>query len=594
MAVGQVRAADQGRGASEAVSPAPRDAARNVATAPPMAALAALAGATLVSACGGGGDTMPDAGRQPPADPQATALRPEESAVRFLNQAALGATTSEAVSLMNSGLDFSAWLNAQFAMPARSANGVDLNSRTAAQLAADLNIHDASQNPPRYIGSDYGLDNVLWFRLFTAPDVLRQRIVLALSEIFVVSVRNMPIPWGQFACLSYWDVLERHAFGTFRALLEAITLSPAMGVYLSLRGSQKSDGVGRRPDENFAREVLQLFTIGLVKLDSSGRVVGGDTYTQQDVTELARVFTGWDVDAAVPPDYTASTTPVYTTKPMVLNAALHDDGAKTLSFLSLNLPAGLGGQEDLKRTLDALCAHPNVAPFFARQLIQRLVSSNPEPDHVRRVAQVFTQTGGDLKAVIRAVLLDPLARDVLSGNAAVQRCKLREPVLRFVHWGRLARLRSTDNRWEIGDLSGNDRLGQGPLRSPSVFNFFRPGYVPLNSGVSADGFVAPEFQITNESTVIGYANFMLVNLAGQPGQGLVVDYSEWLPLADDPVALVDRVVLMLSGRAMASVSVGVIVDAVGKLPTGTVAARGNRVMMAWFLALTSPDYLVQR
>lgn len=568
---------------------------------PAMAAVPAVAWAVAtLSGCGGGGsgDKAPTPAPTPTDDPQvlvgATALAPEEDAARFLGQAALAAPMAEVTRFVSGGLSFSAWLDEQFAKPLRTDSAADPNGRTAYQLALDQGVlaRDASGQNHAHIGGDFGLDSALWCRLLSADDVLRQRIVLALSEIFVVSQRNMPIPWGQMACLAYWDLLERHCFGTFRALIEAITLSPAMGTYLSLRGSQQADAGGRRPDENFARELLQLFTIGLVPLDDGGQPIGGETYGIQDVTELARALTGWDFDLPAAPTYTLGTAPDYTRRPMVQVPGRHDDGAK--SFLGLTLPAGAGGTQDLKAALDGICAHPNVAPFFARQLIQRLVSSNPEPVHVQRVTQVFRDTGGDLKAVIRAVLTDPLARRALAGTAAVRRSKLREPILRLVQWARLVRMQSTDGLWAVGDLSASDRLGQSPLRSPSVFNFFRPGYVPLNSGLSADGFVAPEFQITNESTVIGYANFMLSHIDGDPQHKLVVDYSEWLPLATDPARLVDRLNLQLTGRALAAVSVGLITRAVSRLPSGNADQRLRRVQMAFYLMLVSPDYLVQR
>ena len=571
-------------------------AGRTAGTVGTVGMVAVAAGG--LSACGGGGTTSTDpiAGDvgQPQALASATPLLPEEEAARFLNQAGLGATAAEVQRVVTAGLTFNSWLDEQFAKPARTDNAPDLNGRTAFQLALDIGVlaPDATGQNFAHIGGDFGLDNAVWFRLITADDVLRQRIVLALSEIFVVSQRNVPVPWGHMACLAYWDLLEKHCFGTFRGLLEAVTLSPAMGAYLSLRGSQKADASGRRPDENFARELLQLFTIGLVPLDDGGQPQGGETYGIQDVTELARALTGWDFDTPTPPTYDRYTLPGYTRRPMTLVPSRHDDGAK--AFLNVNLPAGQGGVKDLQDALDGICQHRYVAPFFVRQLIQRLVSSNPEPAHVQRATRVFRETRGDLKAVIRAVLTDPLARRPLAGISAVRRSKLREPILRFVHWARLAKLRSTDNRWSVGDLSASNRLGQSPLRSPSVFNFFRPGYVPLNSGVSADGFVAPEFQITNESTVIGYANFMLINLAGAPQMGLDVDYTEWLPLATDPTRLVDRLNLLLTGRALTAVTVELITTALRSLPVNSTEQQIRRVQMAHYLMLVSPDYLVQR
>jgi uncharacterized protein (DUF1800 family) len=568
----------------------------------------AISSATLAACGGGGGNTqtvnVDKGGGDPVAvTPQVASLLPEDAAARFLAQAGLSATPAAVGDLVASKLDFKAWLSKQFDMPI----GMPLfDIARSVGFAAPANI-----------ALDVGLDNTLWFRLFTAPDELRQRVVLALSEIFVVSARNMPVPWGHFSCLAYWDLLEQHCFGTFRDLIEAITLSPAMGVYLSMRGSQKGDTVtGRRPDENYARELLQLFTIGLLNLDDAGQPIvrNGlrETYTNDDVTQLARALTGWDFDGVA--TYDSSTKPDYTRKPMIPNEDWHDTDAKTV--LGQPMAVGQDARTDLKQALDIICSHPNVAPFVAKQLIQRFVSSNPEPDHVRRVAAVFNDNGkgkdgkpgqrGDMKAVITAVLTDPLARDPLTGDQAVRRCKLREPLLRFIQWGRLVGLRSTltpadvqsgtapQDLWNIGDLSAASRLAQSPLRSPSVFNFFRPGYVPLHSGVKADGFVAPEFQITDESSVIGYANFMLSHIAGSPKQYIVVDYSPWLSLASEPDKLVDNINLLLTGRALSQVTVDAIVKAIKSLPAQGEQALLNRAMMAFYLMLVSPDYMVQR
>jgi uncharacterized protein (DUF1800 family) len=557
--------------------------------------LASVSAAAL-AACGAGTDTPTTDAQAQPANVTPATPEQQQQAVRFLDQAGLGATTTEVDALTSSQLNFDAWLDAQFAMPP---------GRSAWQLAKDLGV----DTNPKSIDADTGLDNVLWYRLLKSPDVLRQRIVLALSEIFVVSMNNMPIPWGQFACLAYWDTLEAYCFGTFRELIERITLSPAMGVYLSMRGSQKSDAdSGRRPDENYARELMQLFTIGLVELDNNGQPIlvdkdgkkeTVDTYSNDDVMQLAKVLTGWDFDVTEAPTYNAAkTTPDYTRLPMKPQADRHDDeSAKT--FLGLTIPAkAKDAAGDLEKALDHICAHHNVPFFVSKQLIQRLVMSNPTPEYVLDVAKVFVDNGqglrGDLKAVIRAILKHRMAREALTGNEAVQRCKLREPILRFVQWGRLARLQSIDNEWNIGDLSAADRLGQSPMRAPSVFNFFRPGYVPLNSGVSADGFVAPEFQITDESSVIGYANFVLQHLDGAGTQMIAFDYSEWTAIAADAAKLVDRLNLMLTARSLASVTVDVITAAVRSLPADTSVRLANRVKAAFYLMLTSPDYMIQR
>jgi len=580
---------------------------------------AVAVGSAALTACGGGGggadphatNANGDASAGTTAvDPTPPTASQQEDAARFLAQAALSATPAAvsdlATKISRSTTAYTDWLDAQFKM----APGPALWDAAVA-----FKFYDVAD-----VGGDNGMDNLLWWRLFTAQDELRQRVVLALSELFVVSVRNMGVPWGQFNCLAYWDMLEQHCFGTFRDLVEAVTLSPAMGAYLSMRGSQKAGGqdgsdVGRRPDENYARELMQLFTIGLVHLDLAGRPIAGqgDTYNNDDVTNLAKALTGWDfvgtVDYAKPTDSLA-----YTRLAMQPNELLHDTSVKTV--LGQSIPASQDARTDLKGALDIICSHPNVAPFIARQLIQRLVSSNPEPAHIQNVATVFNASGGDMKAVITAVLTDPLARAPLTGDQALRRCKLREPLLRFIQWGRMVGLTSTLSYvnggiqapagttvthpltvldwWNIGDLSAASRLAQSPLRSPSVFNFFRPGYVPLNSGLSADGFVAPEFQITDESSVIGYANFMRQHIAGAPDQFMAVDYSHWLALAADASQLVDNLNLLLTGRALAPITIEVIVGAVGSLDGSNQTALRNRVMMAFYLMLVSPDYMVQR
>jgi uncharacterized protein (DUF1800 family) len=548
-----------------------------------------------LSACGGGGP-----GSAPPA------LPPEEQAARFLGQAAWGANDALVNELVAMELNWSAWMDAQIAKPARSTTAPEVKDRTAWQLA-----HDAGFVRPEWQDQDIGLDNVLWYRILGSDDLLRQRMVLTWSEIFVVSQRNMPIPWGHIACLAYWDTLEAHCWGTFREMIEAVTLSPAMGAYLSLRGSRKADTVsGRRPDENYARELLQLFTIGLVPLDPSGQPTVDaqgrhETYTNADVSELARALTGWDFDNPRSPDYTPATTTAYTARPMVPREDWHDTGAKTV--LGVVIPANQTAREDLRAALDIVCDHPNVGPFIARQLIQKLVSSNPDPGHIRRVAAAFADNGqgvrGDLAAVVKAVLRDPLARNTLTEPGASRRVKLREPLLRFIQWSRLVQLSSTaragieDPRelWDLGDLSASNRLGQSPLRAPSVFNFYRPGYVPPQSGLAEQGLVAPEFQLVDESNVIGYVNFMLSHRAGAPDQKLVIDLTPWHALAGDATALVDRLNLLLTGRSLAADTVTTVVNAVTSLPApSTTALADQRIEIALLLLMCSPDYLVQR
>ena len=497
-------------------------------------------------------------------------------ASRFLAQASFAASDAEIERVKTLGA--SAWLDDQFTPP-RTQGHYDW--MLARGYAVDANINSFA-----------GTDNTLWRKFISSPDLLRQRVTLALSEIFVVSMAGLPIAWRGFVAASYVDVLEANAFGTYRALLEAVTLSPAMGSYLNMRGNQKEDpATGRVPDENYAREVLQLFSIGLLELATDGTPRNGvatDTYGQDTVTGLAKVFTGWDNDGL------SRTESSYAQRPMIFNATRHSTAEKR--FLGTTIAAGTDGRVALATALDTIANHANIGPFIGRQLIQRLVTSSPSAAYVGRVAAVFNNNGsgvrGDLKAVIKAVLLDADARRAPSASDTT-RGKLREPVVRLVQWARSFRVASPTDLWNLGNLSDPaTRLGQSPLRSPSVFNFFRPGYVPPNSALGTQGVTAPEFQITNESSVVGWANYaqtFIVNGIGETRP----DYSTETALADDASALVRRVSLLLAADGLAADTLATITTAVGSIAGGSDAGRRNRVYAAIHLVLCAPEYLVQ-
>lgn len=536
--------------------------------APAGAALALLSAG--LAGCGGGGAPAPVPPPPPPGPSDA-------EAARLLGQAGFAASLEGIAALKSKGL--SAWLDEQFLAP-RSQGHFDW------MLARGYGTVD-------YRNNFGGVDASLWRKLIGAPDQLRQRVVLALSEIFVVSMNGLPVPWRGMAVAAYLDMLEERAFGSYRELLEGVTLSNAMGVYLNMRGNQKEDAnSGRLPDENYAREVMQLFSIGLVELnlDGTAKTSGGlavETYAQRSVTELARVFTGWEFDAASASD------PGFMRKPMVHLASRFSVGAKKV--LNVDIPASADGPTALKMALDTLANHANVGPFMGRQLIQRLVCSQPSAAYVQRVASAFNDNGrgqrGDLKAVIRAVLLDSEARSPGTGLASG---KLREPVQRFVQWARHAGLKSPNEQWNIGDLSNPaTRLGQSPLRSPSVFNFFRPGYVPPNSELGSHAVTAPEFQLCNESTVAGYLNFMQTVIAKGVGE-LRPDYAADLALAGDAGALVAQHALLLTGATLGADSQASIAAAVASMAADTEAARLLRVQASLMLVLASPDYLIQK
>jgi uncharacterized protein (DUF1800 family) len=518
-----------------------------------------LLSAALLAACGGSGgggtggtaeNNQPITANIPPAtgfnnSPKANT---NEQAARFLLQCQFSASDAD-ISQVRGG-DFAGYLQQQFAKPIAQTGWDWLNSRGYNDPAA----------VSKYIYNSALADFMVWNQLFTAPDVMRKRIALALSEFFVVSMQSMEIDWRAYTMTAYWDVLNQYAFGNYRDLLEEITLNPAMGYYLNTKGNQKEDAArGRLPDENYAREVMQLFTVGLyeLNLDGSEKLVGGkkvETYDSDDVSQLARVFTGYDYDpkdryrdAAFSYDIYSRE---YARKRMILNDSRRSK--LSMSFLNVNIVADTPGPQVLKEALDGLFKHPNVGPFFAKQMIQRLVTSNPSPAYVARVANAFNKDGagvrGNLKAVWTAIFLDDEARGP-QGLTASGFGKVREPMVRFVQWGRSFGVRSLGGTWKIFDLSNAaNQLGQSPMHSPSVFNFFRPGYVPPGTKLAELGATAPEFQIVNETSVGGYINFMTNTIreglyAPEPTQSepLYTNYKlDIVPNYDTELALINN------------------------------------------------------
>ena len=550
--------------------------------AAPLIAIPALV--TGLVACGGsgGGDApAPVPTPVPPAGPPT-----EAQAARFLAQASLGAGRAQIARVV--ALGYAGWLDEQFALPASGTRWDWL----VAQGYADIS-HKNDQA---------GFDATAWRKLLSAPDTLRQRITLALSEIFVTAIDGLiGGGWRQFAAAGYLDLLEANAFANHRALLQQISLSTAMGEFLTFRGSAKANlSSGALPDENYARESMQLFTIGLVLLNPDGtpQLTAGnttDTYGQDDITGLARVFTGWDFDLAGLTGTAATATPDFLRRPMVQVASRYETGAKT--FLGTTIAAGTTANQSLTQALDTIFAHPNVAPFFSRQLIQRLVTSNPSPAYVARLAAVFNNDGsgtrGNLRAVVRALLLDDEARSD-SGAASTTFGKLREPMLRFVAWARAYGATSPSGAWSVGNTSDPaTQLGQSPLRSPSVFNFFRPGYVPPNSALGNAALQAPEFQIANESSVVGYLNFMQRAVAGSVGD-ITPDYTSLLALADNASALLTEINLVLAANQLSVATTTALASALQSMPAGTDTSRRNRINAALVLVLAAPEFIVQK
>jgi len=536
---------------------------------------AALAGASFfLASCGGGGGS----GSPPPAPPPSSAPPPpsvvlptRQQAARFLSQATMGASRADLDQVASVG--FEAWLDAQFNMARQTSHWDWLVSAGYATTAT--------------INSQAGFDPVMWRQLIASPDQLRQRVGMALLDLLVVGIDGVNAPWRQFAVAAYVDVLMDNAFGNFRALLQQVSTSPAMGYYLTFLGNRKANpATGAVPDENYARELMQLFTIGLVRLNPDGSAQAAETYTQADITGLARVFTGFVLDSS------DNSTPDRLRRPMAINGAQHETGSKT--FLGTTISAGTSGADSLKLALDAIFAHPNVAPFVSKQLIQRLVTSNPSPAYVGRISAVFENNGtgvrGDLRAVVRAILLDFEAR---SDPVTPSYGKLRPPIQRLTAWARAFNASSPSNSWSIGDTSSTaNRLGQSPGRSPSVFNFFRPGYRPPNTPIATAGLVAPEFQIANEPSVIAYVNYMQALVANGAGD-FRADYTDILTRAGDSAVLVGEVDLLLGAQLSAATKTS-IAAAVDSIAITVANGSLSRVYTAIVLTLASPEYLIQK
>jgi uncharacterized protein (DUF1800 family) len=416
---------------------------------------------------------------------------------------------------------------------------------------------------------------------------------LALLDMWVVSIDGFGGSWRPFVMADYLDRLWDNAFGNYRNLMEAVSTSVGMGLYLTFLGSVKANANGFIPDENYARELMQLFTIGLYQLNSDGTNVlnGGNpvpTYSQDDVSQAARVWTGYTYANA------DNSTPNRIPLGLMVAAANHETGAT--SFLGISIPAGSDGATARKLALDGLFNHPNTPPFVSKQMIQHLVTSNPSPAYVARVAAVFADNGkgtrGDMQAVIRAILTDAEARDDSQAGSTTFG-KLREPVVRLAQWAKAFNVTSPTQLWPFGNVSSTaTRIGESPGHAPSVFNWFRPGYA-VQGAIANAGLVAPEFQITNEPQVIAYVNYMqsvIVNGAGEAKP----DYSSLTTLATDSAALLAELNLVLAANQVSAATLASMKTALDTISTATNAGLLNRIYAAIVLVMASPEYLVLR
>ena len=557
----------------------------------------------VLAGCGGsssGGDGSAAAQAPPPPEPPPLSAE-KQRVFRFLNQATFGATDADADHLL-----------ALASEPDAYARWID--EQLAAEPSLQLAYVQASLPDPLPERFGMSLLNAqrqdIWFKnTLQGKDQLRQRVAWALSQIMVVSqstLANYP-----FGLADYYDTLTRNAFGDFRKLLEDVSLHPMMGVYLSMLGNQKPNTARNiRPDENYARELMQLFTIGLVQLNPDGTVeldasnAPTPTYDQDVVEGFAHVFTGWKwaCGAGSPASCGFGNTPPTQANqilPMQAFPEQHAPGAKELLAYPgarSSQPAGQSPQQDLDAALDNIFNHPNVGPFVGRALIQKLVTSNPSAEYVKRVSAVFDDDGtgkrGNLGAVVRAILLDAEARAAPSGATAG---KLKEPLLRLTQVWRAFGGRAASGLYVSANPTRD--FGEGPLTAPSVFNFFSPFYAPPGE-IADQGLVAPELQIATE-----YQNTLIANIFYQQAFGrnsysggagpdtIVIDVSAETPLAANPVAVVSAVGNKLLASQMSAPLRQQAEALVARAGTFNPA---QRVAEAIWLVATSPEFATQR
>ena len=594
----------------------------------------------VIAACGGGGGSAdPAAGADTP-EVIAAAKPTANEASRFLMQATMGPSEAEITRL--SGMTYGAWVDEQLAKP-QTLHRLYIN-----QAAADLSSVGQQLSNTNFWDS-------WWSQALGADDQLRQRVTFALSEVMVISFADATLRNQTRGVASYYDMLGEKAFGNFRDMMESVTYHPMMGIYLSHRGNLKENAAtGRVPDLNFAREITQLFAVGQYKLnlDGSNQMAAdgrpATAYSAADLSGLSQVFTGLSWYAG--PQLTDRTSqrfvgqnpnlerdwrPMQAYDEYTANTSYHSISDKV--FLGTTIPAMSKPttDADIKIALDTLFNNPNVGPFIGKQLIQRLVTSNPSPAYVARVAAKFNDNGtgvrGDMKAVWRAILLDSEARSV---NASISAGKVREPVLRLANMLRAFNATSMSGRYTGIGLTDDPAtsLAQTPMFAPTVFNFFRPGYVPTSKAITDANLVVPELQIATDVSVAGYMNYIRGWTSLNMARDIQHKYDAEMALATTPTALVDRMNLLLFSGSMPDTLKTQIASAVASRvvpapvypvaasapaasapvaalgasgaasapavpPTNQVAidnAKRDRVYLAVYMSMVSPDYLIQK
>jgi len=538
----------------------------------------------------GGGANEPVTGNGPPVTTNAESnLDPADAdAARFLNQATFGATI-ESIAEFRTFNSKAAWIDAQINLPVSltlpytqdNSNGSDRKAR-----------HEA-----------------WWNNALDEPDQLRQRVAFALSQIFVVSDLDYTLSNAQYGMSDYYDMLSVNSFGNFRKLLEDVTLHPVMGVYLSMARNEKANPAEKiRPDENFAREVMQLFSIGLFELDDRGQLINPTnpipTYDQKTIEEFARVFTGWEFPTSRRWGDTGLRYTAYMGR-MEPVEEYHDYGSKTLLNGTV-IPANLGTAADLSLALDNIFQHKNVPPFISKALIQRLTTSNPSPDYVGRVSSVFKNNGngvrGDLGAVVKAILLDNEAQQ---GQAAYSDFgKIREPNIKFAHYWRALdgytgpEANGVHNTADFTLHRFDEMSGQAVMKSKSVFNFYKPE----NQLRPGKPLLSPEMQIMSEafiaSTHINYHHQVYrfhnrANLNDDNPRVTLTNLEGLADLSGRPDQLLDWYNLVFFGGSMPDTMRKTLRDYMLTLDNDD-KGRFARAQDTLFMVMVSPALNVQR
>ena len=535
---------------------------------------------------------------------------------RFLTQASLGFEESHIQDVLSMG--FSGWIDDQISKPYEYVTPeLDWIWEAVKDSAAA-----AGQDVSEWFRSNWVEFNYAWWELnMQNEDILRHRVAAALSEILVISKNSDLRQYGD-GLASYYDLLLEHAFGNYNELLYDVTLNPMMGFYLSHLNNPKtipSENIS--PDENYAREIMQLFTIGLYELNPDGtrQLSGGDpipTYDQDDIKEFAKVFTGLGVSGGIPNPYN-NDGPYFgrglftanTVDPMIMYENWHEPGVKYL-LNNDQTPNNATGLQDIAYAVNHLCDHPNVGPFIGYRLIQRLVKSNPSPAYVSRITNVWNNNGsgerGDLGAVVKAILLDEEARDC-EYQTLWQSSKLKEPMMRYMQFARAVDKSNPNNFfWNVNYRFKEEAL-QDILYAPSVFNFFTVDYTPVGH-IDKQNLVAPEFKIHDSRSSIGYLNNVDRWVDAQYGQilytweGQIMENTEvvfvntdWRALASDPEALINRIDEIFINGKLSDNTRNIIRDALNKIESDSWYDHLEyRVEFALYLALISPDFAIQK